>query len=90
MARVQIINETSLEDSEDDWILYFQWCRYLYDDGKMGYGYRFIWRRPRSQGNSLQAARGQARIPSISLIERLTAKAKIEGWGNYDAANMPT
>ena len=84
MARVQVINETTLDNSNpSDWTLWFQWCRYFYDNGEMEYGYRFIWRRPKSEGGSLQAARGQARIPSMEILDGLVAKAKQEGWGNY-------
>lgn len=86
MARVQVINETTLDNSDPStWTLWFQWCRYLYDDGRMEYGYRFIWRWPKADGGSLQAARGQARIPSVDILEKLVAKAKSEGWGSYDA-----
>jgi hypothetical protein len=90
MARVQVINETTLDDSSgpNEWTFWFQWCRYFYDDGDMEHGYRFIWKRPQAQGGSLQAARGQARIPSIKDIERLVSKAKERGWGNYDAGTM--
>ncbi|MGA2481194.1 MAG: hypothetical protein ABSG63_20825 [Spirochaetia bacterium] len=91
MARVQVFNETTLEPAdEDEWTLWFQWCRYIYDNGKMESGYRFIWKRPESEGGSLQAARGQARIPSIAVIQRLVEKAKKEGWGDYDADEKST
>lgn len=42
-------------------------------------GYRFIWRRP---DGSLQPARGQARIPSIAVIDELIRNARNEGWGD--------
>lgn len=85
MARVQVLNETTLRDGDpSDWTLWFQWCRYLHDNGEVEYGYRCIWRRPESEGGSLQAARGQARIPSIAILERLIAQAKQEGWGHHD------
>lgn len=85
MARVHVIHEASLDSADpSEWTLWFQWCRYLYDDGTINHGYRFIWRRPKSDGGSLQAARGQARIPSVAVLERLVAKAKNEGWGNLD------
>lgn len=85
MARVQVLKETALPESDpDEWRLWFQWCRYLYDDGQIQHGYRFIWRRPSSEGGSLQAARGQARIPSIDVLEQLVAQAKNEGWGKHD------
>jgi hypothetical protein len=82
MARVQVLRETTLDpQSSEYWTIWFQWCRYLYDDGNNEYGYRFIWRRPENTGGALQAARGQARIPSIDVFERLVAQAKQEGWG---------
>lgn len=90
MARVYVLKETTLDESPQptDWTLWFQWCRYLYDNGDMEHGYRFIWRRPQDDGGSLQAARGQARIPSIAVIEQLIAKAKNDGWGHYDGDNV--
>ncbi len=86
MARVHVINETTLdtEAASHEWTLWFQWCRYLYDDGGMQHGYRFIWRRPQSGGGSLQAARGQARIPSVRILNQLVAKATALGWGDHD------
>jgi hypothetical protein len=92
LARVQVINETTLDTNPgpNDWTLWYQWCRYLYDDGGMDYGYRFIWRRPQSEGGSLQAARGQARLPSAMVQEKLHQKAKASGWGDYDADNIET
>jgi hypothetical protein len=87
MARVQVVNETTdnSNPAPTDWTLWFQWCRYFYDDGTMDYGYRFIWKRPQTEGGSLQAARGQARIPSIRVLEQLVAQARDAGWGDYDA-----
>ncbi|HXM42962.1 MAG TPA: hypothetical protein VN924_17040 [Bryobacteraceae bacterium] len=88
MARVQVINETTDNTTDPkpvEWTLWFQWCRYFYDDSTMEYGYRFIWKRPQSEGGSLQAARGQARIPSIALLERLVGQARAAGWGEYNA-----
>ena len=79
MARVQVINEVS-KGRRGDWVLCLQWCRYLYDDGNMEQGYRFIWRRPNGK---LQPARGQARIPSFDWVEELIAKAKNAGWGAH-------
>ena len=37
-----------------------------------------------SEGGVPQAARGQARIPSIEILEQLVGQAKKEGWGDYD------
>jgi len=92
MARVLVLNETGVDDTPDlsQWTLWFQWCRYMYDEGQEpGYGYRFIWRRPNSDGGGLQAARGQARIPSLEVIEKLIANAWKAGWGHYDGDNHP-
>lgn len=79
-ARVQVIQE-AIEGSEDDWRLCFQWCRYIYGGGAMQEGYRFIWRRP---DGSQQAARGQARIPSIKMAQKLMKQAEDAGWGKND------
>jgi hypothetical protein len=92
MARVYVLNQTSLDEPTtlDQWTLWFQWCRYLYDgDREPQYGYRFIWRRSEDAGGGLQAARGQARIPSVAVLEQLVSKSKKEGWGNYDGDNYP-
>ena len=80
MARVQIINEVSKDKPKaGHWVLYLQWCRYLYDDGNMEHGFRFIWRRP---NGSLQPARGQARIVSLKDAEKLIEMARNQGWGD--------
>jgi hypothetical protein len=79
MARVQVMNQID-PGPQGEWRLCFQLCRYIYDDGGMDEGYRFIWRRP---DGSLQAARGQARIPSIHQAEQLIASARQQGWGDH-------
>lgn len=76
MAHVKILNEVT-NGVPGDWRLCFQWCEYIYDDGSTENGYRFIWRRP---DGSLQAARGQARIPSLKDINELTYLAAKDGW----------
>ncbi|MEI6348809.1 MAG: hypothetical protein WCP69_12755 [Bacteroidota bacterium] len=76
MASVKIENEVSIE-YPNKWSLFFQWCKYIYDDKSTDYGYRFIWRRP---DGSLQAARGQARIPSAKELNELIALATNAGW----------
>lgn len=82
MARFQIIKEICTDGAETgDWKLCFQYGRYYYDEGGLDEGYRFIWRRP---DGSLQAARGQARIPSIEYAKNLMDKAIDAGWGNYN------
>jgi len=79
--RVQVIKEVKTGDplKTEQWELCYQWCLWVYDDGGSQNGFRFIWRRP---DNSLQPARGQARIPSASLAIELINRAKKEGWGN--------
>jgi hypothetical protein len=87
MARVFVLKETTLDESPGpkQWTFWFQWCRYQYDRGEEPqYGYRFIWRRPDDDGGGLQPARGQARIPSVAVIEQLIAKARKAGWGFYN------
>ena len=76
---VEVINQVN-HPMNSGWELYFQYCKYHYENGDMQEGYRFIWRRP---DGSLQPARGQARIPSISLALKLISKAMSEGWGNH-------
>jgi hypothetical protein len=80
MARVHILKETT-NDSAGDWQLFYQWCRFDLDDDGILYGYRFIWRRP---DGTLQAARGQARIPNAAIAKALIDNAVIEGWGERD------
>ena len=79
-ARVVVLNEAR-KGMSGEWNLCFQYCRYEYGDGNEQNGYRFIWRRP--NGN-LQAARGQARIPSLADIQILTSIALYEGWGHHN------
>ena len=81
MANVEILNEVCETTPTNSWRLCFQFCRFKFDDGSYQDGYRFIWRRP---DNSLQAARGQARIPSIARLLCLVALAIQNGWGGKD------
>lgn len=76
MANFSIVYEVN-QGKESDWNLCFQWGEYKYDDGNMDTGYRFIWRKP---DGSLQAARGQARIPNAAIMFDLIRKASEEGW----------
>ena len=78
-VRVQVINEV-FKKGDDGWSLCLQWCSYIYDDGRMKQGFRFIWRRPNGH---LQPARGQARIWSLDIAQELIDKARKEGWGDY-------
>lgn len=87
MARVQIVNEVPKpQKGRNTWSLHLQWCRYLYDDGNMEHGYRFIWRRPNTA--ALQPARGQARLISLDQAEELIEMARNEGWGDYNADDI--
>ena len=76
-----MVNEVQAEHGDEGWTLCFQWCRYIYGNGHMQRGYRFIWRRP---DDSLKAARGQARIPSIAAAKELMDRAEKAGWGDGD------
>lgn len=77
-ARIEILHEVGSDYGVNEWNLYFQWGRFDYDDGSVSQtGYRFIWRRP---DETLQAARGQARIPSAAVMFELIGKAAEAGW----------
>jgi hypothetical protein len=77
MAWVKILKEVMI-NKPGNWQLCFHWCEYHYDNTPITEdGYRFIWRRP--NGN-LQAARGQARIPSWNEMNQLFALARSAGW----------
>lgn len=81
MARVNVLREVRSGDV-GEWQLCFHWCRYLLDDGVTQYGYRFVWRR--KEDGSIQAARGQARIPSYTYAKELMDNAAKAGWGDRD------
>lgn len=76
-ARVMVLKSTEKE-FKNGWKLCFQWCTYFYSDGGQQNGYRFIYKRP---NGTLQAARGQARLPNMELIHEMLEQAKREGWG---------
>ena len=77
-AHVQILNEVPQRLETDDWwTLHFQKVIYHYEDGETEEGFRFIWRRP---DGSLQAARGQARIPGRKELSDLIDQAEKEGF----------
>lgn len=79
-TRVVILNEAVHPGHpEHDWRLWLQWVQYMHGTGEVENGYRFIWRRP---DGSLQAARGQARIPSLGDVETLCNLARAGGWGD--------
>lgn len=85
MARVQIIREVG-EDfgNSGGWTLWLQWCLYVYDDSTSENGYRFIGRRPTTEGEKLKAARRQARISSLAIAKSLMERAEQEGLGALD------
>lgn len=80
-AKVKVIEEIAENKNAigSNWVLCLQWCEYIYNDGSSQMGFRFIWRRP---DGSLQAARGQARIPDLDIAVALMEKARELGWGN--------
>jgi hypothetical protein len=45
-----------------------------------------VWRR--AKDGSIQAARGQTRIPSFACAEQLMQEATKAGWGNRDANEL--
>jgi len=83
-ARVVVVESVS-KKFENGWALHFQWCIYKYSNATEQRGYRFIWTRP---DGTLQAARGQARLPNMELIVYLTEEAKKRGWG-YIGSETP-
>ena len=85
MARVNVLREVRTGDV-GDWQLCFHWCRYLLDEGEIQYGYRFVWRR--KEDGSIQAARGQARIPNLSVAKDLMESAAKAGWGDRDGDEL--
>jgi len=81
-TRVQVIKEVR-SGNPGDWRLCYQWCCFVYDNGEAPqFGYRFVWRRP---DDSIQPARGQARLPSLHEQLVLHAEAGHQGWGDFDA-----
>ena len=79
MVNVRVIKEVMEPCNPGEEALCFQWCEYIYKDKskETETGYRFIRKRP---NGSLQAARGQARIPSVSKINELMQLADEAGW----------
>lgn len=85
VARVDVLREVR-SNNAGEWQICLQWGRYRYDEGHSEYGYRFVYRRP--EDGSIQAARGQARIPSFGQAQELMAKASEAGWGDRDAEKI--
>jgi hypothetical protein len=74
-ARVEIHDE--VEDGRaNTWRLCFHRVTYHYEDGSTEDGYLFVWRR---SDNTLQGARGRARIPDRAALNRLITAAKVPG-----------
>jgi hypothetical protein len=86
MARVHVLKELRSGHPGNSQLC-LQWCRYEHNNNNMQYGYRFIWR---AENDSLQAARGQARIPSIAEGKSLMDRALTAGWGDRDGDAMQT
>jgi len=80
-GRVQVLDEV-LHDEESGRSLCFQRCRYVFDNGTIEEGFRFIWRHADGR---LQGARGQARIPSLRIAQVLLDQAVAAGWGHWNA-----
>ena len=79
-ANIEVKHSTE-HKMDSGWSLCFQHCIYHYDNDTKQEGYRFIWKR---DNGTLQTARGQARLPSISIILKLLSVAMSEGWGNIN------
>lgn len=88
--RVVILHEAIHQHDWGGYRLCLQWCRYTLDDGEELMGYRYIWRGPKDRMSDkkkgpLLPTRGQARIPSFSVMAELMEEAKKRGWGYFDA-----
>src|ERR1700722_17856135 len=77
-TRVAVVDEIKAAPKKNEWTLAFQKVIYIYGDGSLSEtGFRFIWYRP--QG-TLQAARGQARIPTLAQAKKMIEMAEKKGW----------
>ncbi len=72
-----VVKDEVFNPNPGGWVLAFQKVIYMYGDGETENGFRFIWYRP---DGSLQPARGQARIPSITDLKELVTMAEERGW----------
>lgn len=79
-TRVYVENEATYS-LYNGWTLCLQKCRYIHGNGDEEKGYRFIWKDPNGR---LQAHRGQARIPSLAIAQKLMEEAIKAGWGNEE------
>jgi len=77
-TRVAVLDEIKELPKPNEWTLAFQKVIYIYGDGSPSQkGFRFIWYRPTG---TLQAARGQARIPTLAQAQAMIQKAVDKGW----------
>lgn len=77
-TRIAVEDEIRDATGENGWTLAFQKVTYIYPPGKPSEkGFRFIWYR---ENNTLQAARGQARIPGLAVAKALIDRAIAAGW----------
>ena|ERR1700730_6172510 len=83
MARVHALKEVRSRHPGTRQLC-LQWCRFEHDGGT-DFGYRFIWR---TENESLDAARGQTRIPTIAEAQFLIERALAAGWGNRGGEAM--
>lgn len=83
-ARVAVLDEIRDDSDPGEWCLCLQRVRYVYANAEVENGFRFIWRRA---DGSLQAARGQARIPHLSDALRLIYRAVEQGWEQVPSLN---
>lgn len=86
-TRVEVLREAAEDLPPSEFTLCLQWCLYHFETGTRQHGYRFIWRFPENEHGKrpLQAARGQARIPSRDRMNALLVQAAGEGWGDLDS-----
>ena len=85
MARVHALKEVRSRHPGNRQLC-LQWCRFEHDDGT-DFGYRLIWR---TENESIDATRGQTRIPTIAEAQFLMQQALAAGWGNRDGDAMKT
>jgi hypothetical protein len=85
MARVEVLREVKTGGVGEPQLC-LHWCRYRYNDGSIQYGYQLVWRR--IGDGSIQAARGQTRIPSFGCANELMQQATKAGWGDRDTKEL--
>lgn len=83
--RVHVVHQTPDAVVPGAWQLRLQWCRFLFPNGAMQYGYRLVWLTP---GGRLLATRAQTRLPSKQHVDRLFDAAAEAGWGHLNGDMM--